>query len=45
MGQGRENSKDYLRQTPELAEMIETAIREQVTDIGILPDDMIELDE
>ena len=45
LGQGRENSKDYLRQTPELAEMIETAIREQVTDIGILPDDMIDLDE
>jgi recombination protein RecA len=45
LGQGRENSKDYLRQTPELAEMIETAIREQVTDLGILPDDLIELDE
>ena len=45
LGQGRENSKEYLRQTPELAEMIETAIREQVTDLGILPDDLIELDE
>jgi recombination protein RecA len=37
IGQGRENSKEYLRQTPELAEMIETAIREQVMDEGILP--------
>ncbi|MBN2043431.1 MAG: recombinase RecA [Anaerolineales bacterium] len=37
IGQGRENSKDYLRQTPELAEMIEKAIREQVIQEGIIP--------
>lgn len=29
LGQGRENSKDYLRQNPELAEEIELAIRQQ----------------
>jgi recombination protein RecA len=37
MGQGRENTKDYLRQTPELAEMIEQAIRTQVLTDGIMP--------
>ena len=44
LGQGRENSKDYLRQNPELAEEIEMAVRHQAMSgdmplpIG-LPDD------
>ena len=29
----------------EILRMIENAIREQVTDLGILPDDLIDLDE
>jgi len=29
LGQGRENSKDYLQQNPELAQEIELAIRQQ----------------
>ncbi len=37
IGQGRENSKEYLRQTPELAEQIESSIREQVIQVGIMP--------
>jgi recombination protein RecA len=37
LGQGRENSKDYLRQTPELADLVENAIREQVLQEGIMP--------
>ena len=37
IGQGRENSKEYLRQTPELAEKIERSIREQVIQVGIMP--------
>ena len=36
LGQGRENSKDFLRQNPDLAEEIELAIREQSLN-GILP--------
>ncbi len=36
LGQGRENSKDFLRQNPDLAEEIELAIREQALS-GILP--------
>jgi len=31
LGQGRENSKDYLRQNPELADEIEYAVRQQAT--------------
>jgi recombination protein RecA len=37
LGQGRENAKEHLRQTPELAEMIETTIREQVLEEEIIP--------
>ncbi|HAY84896.1 MAG TPA: recombinase RecA, partial [Chloroflexi bacterium] len=37
LGQGRENTKEYLRQTPELAEEIEIAIREQALTNGIMP--------
>jgi recombination protein RecA len=40
IGQGRENSKEYLRQTPELAEEIERSIREQVIQEGIMPLDL-----
>ena len=29
LGQGRENSKEFLKQNPDLAKEIETAIREQ----------------
>jgi len=36
LGQGRENSKDYLNQNPDLAEEIELAIRQQSLS-GILP--------
>jgi recombination protein RecA len=31
LGQGRENAKDYLRQNPELAKEIETAIRQRAS--------------
>jgi recombination protein RecA len=37
LGQGRENSKDYLRQNPELAAEIESAIREQAMSGDLLP--------
>jgi recombination protein RecA len=37
LGQGRENAKDFLRQTPELAEKIEFSIREFVVGNGIMP--------
>ncbi len=37
LGQGRENTKDYLRQTPELAEKIEFTIRELASNEGIMP--------
>ena len=36
LGQGRENSKDFLRSNPDLAEEIELAIREQALS-GIVP--------
>ena len=36
LGQGRENSKEYLNQNPDLAEEIELAIRQQALS-GILP--------
>jgi recombination protein RecA len=36
LGQGRENSKDYLNQNPDLAEEIELAIRQQALS-GIMP--------
>ncbi|MEJ2710187.1 MAG: recombinase RecA [Anaerolineales bacterium] len=32
LGQGRENSKDYLRENPDLAEEIELAVRQQAMD-------------
>jgi recombination protein RecA len=37
LGQGRENSKDYLRQNPELAAEIELAIREQAMSGELFP--------
>ncbi len=37
LGQGRENAKDFLRQTPELTEEIEFSIREFVVGNGIMP--------
>ena len=37
LGQGRENTKEYLRQTPELAEEIEISIRELASQDGIMP--------
>jgi len=37
LGQGRENTKEYLRQTPELAEEIEFSIREKALSDGIMP--------
>ena len=41
LGQGRENSKEFLRQNPELANEIELAIREQsVEEVMPLPDDV-----
>jgi len=30
LGQGRENAKDYLRQNPEIAQEIESKVREMV---------------
>lgn len=41
LGQGRENSKDFLRQNPDLANEIELAIREQsFEEVMPLPDDL-----
>jgi recombination protein RecA len=37
LGQGRENTKEYLRQTPELAEEIEFSIRENALSDGFMP--------
>lgn len=37
LGQGRENSKDYLRENPELAAEIELAIREQAMSGELFP--------
>jgi recombination protein RecA len=37
LGQGRENSKDYLRQNPELAAEVELAIRQQAMSGDMLP--------
>ena len=39
LGQGRENSKEYLRQNPELTEEIELAVRQQTLS-GDLPNPM-----
>ena len=36
LGQGRENSKDYLKQNPDLADEIELAIRQQAL-TGVMP--------
>ncbi|MCK5315164.1 MAG: DNA recombination/repair protein RecA, partial [Anaerolineales bacterium] len=41
LGQGRENSKEFLRQNPDLANEIELAIREQsFEEVMPLPDDV-----
>jgi recombination protein RecA len=37
LGQGRENSKDFLRQNPDMAEDIETQVRQMVMPEGIMP--------
>jgi len=37
LGQGRENTKEYLRQTPELADEIEFSIRERALSDGLMP--------
>ena len=42
IGQGRENSKEYLRENPNIAEIIETRIREK---FGIIPGSEGELQE
>lgn len=44
LGQGRENSKEFLRQNPDLAEEIELAIRQQTLsgDPGILLEEEVE---
>lgn len=44
LGQGRENSKEFLRQNPDLAEEIELAIRQQTLsgDPGILLEEELE---
>jgi len=46
LGQGRENSKEFLRQNPDLAEEIELAIRQQTLsgDPGILLEEELEED-
>jgi recombination protein RecA len=45
LGQGRENSKQFLRENPELAEEIELAVREQTLDLVELPVDFEEDEE
>ena len=44
LGQGRENSKDFLRQNPDLAEEVELSIRQQSLD-GQIPAHFSEEDE
>lgn len=45
LGQGRENSKDFLRQNPDLANEIELAIREQsFEEVMPLPDDLEDIE-
>jgi recombination protein RecA len=36
LGQGRENSKDFLRQNPDLAEEIEMAVRQQAMEAELI---------
>jgi len=36
LGQGRENSKQYLKENPDLAKEIELAIRQQATEGGLM---------
>jgi recombination protein RecA len=37
LGQGRENSKDFLRENPEIAEEIEIQVRQSAMPAGIMP--------
>lgn len=45
LGQGRENTKDYLRQHPELAQKIEQQLRTSVTAVQSLPSEEREIPE
>jgi recombination protein RecA len=36
LGQGRENSKDFLRQNPDLADEIELAVRQQAMEAELV---------
>ena len=42
LGQGRENSKEFLRQNPDISNEIELAIRQQSLDVGTIGDEMTE---
>ena len=42
LGQGRENSKEFLRQNPDISNEIELAIRQQSLDGGTVGDEMTE---
>jgi recombination protein RecA len=44
LGQGRENSKEYLRQNPEMAEEIEFAVRQQTLS-GVMPNPLLQKEE
>jgi len=44
LGQGRENSKEYLRQNPEMAEEIEFAVRQQTLS-GAMPNPLLQKEE
>ena len=48
MGQGRENAKNYLTENPDLADEIDTSVRQQTMNDEILDDggdDIIESDD
>jgi recombination protein RecA len=40
LGQGRENTKEFLRQTPDISEEIETAVRQRAASGDLLPFDI-----
>lgn len=42
LGQGRENSKEFLRQNTDISNEIELAIRQQSLDVGTIGDEMTE---
>ena len=45
LGQGRENSKEFLTQHPEIADSIEARIRDQATTPGMPPVDVAQTDQ